>query len=289
MNRSGTTREVERSDGTTIRYTASGPTDGPAVVLVHGWACNRRDFDAVVDLLPGNYRVLAVDLAEHGESRSTREVWTMAEFARDVAAAVRAESVDRCVVVGHSLGATVAVELARLLPDVVSHVVALDALHYLFLYPALDERQTAAVLQPFHDDFTGAVRGMVEAGSPPGTDEARKDAYFEAMVSVRQPAGSRAFAGLVHWDMDAVLSEVTQPITVFAVRELLSQEAVDRYRNRLQIVPVDLGSHHFHVESPEGTAALLAGVVDEQGRADPPPPVAGEDPAAAVRPPRSGG
>lgn len=134
--------------------------------------------------LPKNYRVLAIDLAEHGESRSTRDVWTMEEFARDVAAVLEAESVNTAVVAGHSLGGAVAVEVGRLLPDTVSHVVALDA----------------------------------------------------------------------------ALRETKQPITVFAIRDLVTQEAIDRYGDRLDIVLVDLGSHHFPVEAPEGTAKLLASV-----------------------------
>ncbi|MFJ9033670.1 alpha/beta fold hydrolase [Streptomyces sp. NPDC102274] len=255
--------EVRRSDRTTIRYTASGPVGGPTLALIHGWACDRSDFDAVTDHLPENYRVLAIDLAEHGESRSTRDVWTMEEFARDVAAVLEAESVDTCVVAGHSLGGAVAVEVGRLLPDTVSHVVALEALHHLFLFPALSEEQTGAALHTFGEDFAGGVRGLVEAGSLAGTDTALKDSYFEKMVAVRQPAGLRSMEGLVHWDMDAALRETKQPITVFAVRELVTQEAIDRYGDRFDIVLVDLGSHHFPVEAPEGTAKLLADVGTE--------------------------
>ncbi|WP_028922135.1 alpha/beta fold hydrolase [Pseudonocardia acaciae] len=254
-------RTVRRPGDTTIRYTVSGPAGGPTLALIHGWGCDRTDFDAITGFLPGHYRVLAVDLAEHGESRSTRDVWTMEEFARDVAAVLDAESVDGCVVVGHSLGGAVAVETARALPDVVTHVVALDALHYLSLFPAQDERRADAVLRPFHEDFASAMRGMVEAGSPPGTHPALKDAYFAKMAAVRQPAGLLSLEGLVRWDMDAALREVTAPITLFAVRSIITGEAVDRYRDRLRIVPVDLGTHHFHVESPEGTATLLTGVV----------------------------
>lgn len=261
LHRTTATREVQRLNDTTIRYTISGPAHGPTLVLIHGWACNRNDFDAVTGFLPDDYRVLAIDLAEHGESRSTRDTWTMEEFARDVEAVLEAEAVDSCAVVGHSLGGAVAVELGRLLPDVVTHVIALDALHYLFLFAALDEQQADAVLHPFREDFATAMRGMVEAGSPAGTDPALKEAHFERMVAVRQPAGLRSFEGLVHWNMDAALREVKQPITLFAVREMVTQEAIDRYRDRMRIVLVDLGSHHFHVESPEGAAELLAGVV----------------------------
>ncbi|MEL3945318.1 alpha/beta fold hydrolase [Streptomyces sp. LNU-CPARS28] len=249
-----------RSGHTTIHYTAAGPAEGPALVLVHGWACDRGDFDAVTRHLPDDHRVLAVDLAEHGASRSTREVWTIREFARDVAAVLEAESVTEAVVAGHSLGAAVAVEVGRLLPGTVSHVVALDGLHYLSLFPAQNEEQADVLVGLFRDDFAGAVRGLVEGGSPAGTDQALMDAYFEKMVAVRQPAGLRAIEGLVHWDMDAALRETKQPITVFAVRDLVTQEAIDRYGDRFDIVPVDLGTHHFPVEAPEATAKLLAGL-----------------------------
>ncbi|MET0136456.1 MAG: alpha/beta hydrolase [Kibdelosporangium sp.] len=260
-DRAVSNREVRRSGDTTIRYTVSGPAEGPTVVLVHGWACRRSDYDAVTEFLPGDYRVIAVDLAEHGESRSTRDVWTIEEFARDVVAVLDAESVSECVVVGHSLGGAVVVEVARLRPGTVTHIVALDALHYLFLFGALDEEQAEGLLRPVRADFAGLVRDMVEAGSPPGTDPALKEAHFEKMVAVRQPAGTHAFEGLVAWNMEEALSDVRQPITMFGVRDLVTQEAVGRLGDRIDIVLVDLGSHHFHVESPEATAKLVAGVV----------------------------
>jgi pimeloyl-ACP methyl ester carboxylesterase len=187
----------------------------------------------------------------------------MEEFAYDVAAVLEAESSTTAVVAGHSLGGAVGVETARLLPGTVSHVVALDSLTYLSLFPAQTDEQTDAMVHLFREDFAAAVRGLVEAGSPAGFDPARKEAYFEKMVAVRQPAGLRSIEGLVRWDMDAALRETKQPITVFAVRDLAAQEAIDRYGDRFDIVLVDLGSHHFPVESPEGTAKLLASVGTE--------------------------
>jgi len=258
-NSARTTREVRREDHTTIRYTAGGPSGGPTLALIHGWGCDRGDFDAVTDHLPAGFRVLAIDLAEHGESRSTRDVWTMEEFALDVAAVLEAEAVARCVVVGHSLGGAVAVEVGRLLPGIVSRVVALDALHYLSLFPAQSEEQTTATLRVFQDDFAAGVRALVEGGSPAGTDPALREAYFQKMVAVRQPAGLRCFDGLLRWDMDAALRETKPPVTVLAIRDLVAPEALDRYGDRLDIVLVDLGSHHFPVEAPEETARLLAG------------------------------
>ncbi|WP_446046227.1 alpha/beta fold hydrolase [Streptomyces olivaceus] len=256
-------REVGRAEETVIRYTVSGPAEGPTAVLVHGWACDRRDYDELTGCLPNDHRVIAVDLAEHGESRSARDVWTMAEFARDVAAVIEAESVGECTVVGHSLGGAVAVEVGRLLPDTVTRVVALDALHYLFLFGALERQQAEEMVRTVRDDFVGMVRNMVESGSPAGTDPALKSSYFEKMMTVRQPAGTRAFEGLVAWNMEEALEAVKQPITVLAVRDLTTQEALDRLADRIDIVPTELGSHHFHRESPEETARLLVDIMSE--------------------------
>jgi hypothetical protein len=102
---------------------------------------------------------------------------------------------------------------------------------------------------------------MVEAGSPPGTDPALKDAYFTRMMGVRQPEGRRTFEALVRWNMEEALSEAKQPVTVFGVRALVTPEAIDHLGDRVRVVPVDLGSHHFQVEAPEGTAGLVAGVL----------------------------
>jgi pimeloyl-ACP methyl ester carboxylesterase len=248
-SRSTANRAVERSGPTTIWYTVSGPATGPVLVLIHGWCCDRTDFDEVTRFLPDGYRVLAVDLAEHGDSRSARDSWTIEEFARDVAAVMAAESVDSCVVAGHSLGAAVAVELARLRPEAVTHIAALDGLHYLSVYPLQDEPHANAVLEPLRHDFRRGLRAMVG------------DTYFPRMATVRQPAGLRTIEGLVHWDMDAALRKIDQPITVFAVRGFVSQQAIDRYGDRMNIEQVDLGSHHFLVESPAGTARLLTSVM----------------------------
>jgi pimeloyl-ACP methyl ester carboxylesterase len=251
------TRTVRRADGTSIHYTVSGPAKGPTWVYVHGWGCRRTDFAEVAAFLPTDHRVLAVDLAGHGDSTSDRATWTMREFARDVAAVTDAESVERATVVGHSLGGAVALELARLRPDLVTQVIGLDSFHYLGLYPAAEETAARALLRTFEDDFSAAVRGLVAMGSVPDTDPAFSEEIFRTMSSIAPPVGTSALAGLLRWDMDEALRAVPRPVSTLAVRALLDPAAVDRYRDRIDFVVHDLGSHHFLVEQPEATAKLL--------------------------------
>ena len=250
-------RTVSRAGETSISYTVSGPPEGPTWVYVHGWGCRRTDFAAVAAFLPAEHRVIAVDLAGHGDSTSTRTDWTMAEFARDVAAVIDAESVERCAVVGHSLGGAVAVELARLRPDVVTQVIGLDSFHYLGLYPAIEDGAARGLLQTFEDDFPAGVRSLVVMGSVPDTDPEFGETIFAKMSSIAPAVGTGALAEMLRWDMDEALDAVPHPVATLAVRGLLDPVAPERYGDRIDFVVHELGSHHFLLEQPEETAKLL--------------------------------
>jgi hypothetical protein len=77
-------------DGIPIAYSVSG--DGaPALVFVHGWLCDRTYWRGQLEPFSKDHKVVAIDLAGHGESgRGTRSAFTMQSFGGDVAAVVEA-------------------------------------------------------------------------------------------------------------------------------------------------------------------------------------------------------
>ena len=78
------------------------------------------------------------------------------------------------------------------------------------------------------------------------------------MASIPEGPGIAALEGLLRWDLDAALSGLQVPVTTFAARSLLAPEAVERYGDRMEIVPVEHGGHFYLREQPRATAALLA-------------------------------
>ncbi|WP_031469599.1 alpha/beta fold hydrolase [Sciscionella sediminilitoris] len=256
----GAVRAVERNDTTSIRYTVRGPAAGHTWVLIHGWGCRRADFTALAANLPEDHRVIAVALPGHGDSRSTREVWSMTEFARDVAAVTDAEGVGHATVVGHSMGGAVAVEFARLRPAVAERVIGIDTFHYLSLYPPVAETAARRLLDEFAADFPAGVRGLVDMGSVPGADPGFTEEIFAKMAGIPESVGIPALEGILRWDMDEALAAVSAPVSTLAVRGLLDPSAVDRYGDRIEFVVHELGGHHFHLEAPEQTAELLLAV-----------------------------
>jgi pimeloyl-ACP methyl ester carboxylesterase len=113
-------------DGLKLHSAAAGKGSA-ALIFVHGWTCDSSSWTAQVPEFAKKYRVLTLDLPGHGRSAAPADgKFSMNLFARAVES-VRAEArVDRVVLVGHSMGAPVIREYARLFPQHVAGLVAVD-------------------------------------------------------------------------------------------------------------------------------------------------------------------
>jgi pimeloyl-ACP methyl ester carboxylesterase len=85
---------------------------GEPLLLLHGIGSTHDDFAALRPRLDGDYRVLAPDLPGHGRSAPQRGRPTVAAIADAVAGDLDELGVSRVHVLGNSLGARVAIELA---------------------------------------------------------------------------------------------------------------------------------------------------------------------------------
>src|SRR5882672_7797720 len=118
---------AQSADGVPIHYATQGQGE-IAVVFVHGWAINRRYWDAQVPVFAHTHRLVTLDLAGHGRSGSERKDWTMAAFGQDVRAVVEALSLKKVVLVGHSMSGNVILEATRAMPERVVGLVPVDTL-----------------------------------------------------------------------------------------------------------------------------------------------------------------
>jgi len=89
-------------------------SDTPWVLALHGWRRDHRDFDAV--LAPPGIDAVALDLPGFGSAPVPETVWGTPEYAEAVAAMLD-EMAERVVVLGHSFGGRIAVQLAARNPD----------------------------------------------------------------------------------------------------------------------------------------------------------------------------
>jgi pimeloyl-ACP methyl ester carboxylesterase len=115
-------------NGVRIAYDDS-PGDGPLVVLVMGTGSPGRVWHAhqVPALRAAGHRVVTLDNRGAGASDDGAEGFTIDDMVGDVAALVEHLDAGPAAVIGTSLGARIAVELALARPDLVTRVAALAA------------------------------------------------------------------------------------------------------------------------------------------------------------------
>ncbi len=110
--------------GVRVRFLEAG--FGPAVILVHGFLASHTAWDPVFAALTTRFRVIAPDLPGFGESEKPppgRYAYTSAAFAESLVDLIAAVDVNRASVIGQRMGATVALSMAVLYPDLVERLV----------------------------------------------------------------------------------------------------------------------------------------------------------------------
>jgi 2-succinyl-6-hydroxy-2,4-cyclohexadiene-1-carboxylate synthase len=102
-----------------FNYSLSGSRDRQIILFLHGFLGDRADFAQVISLLSEQFYCLAVDLPGHGKTRGVGgdESYTMPNTARALVDLLDSLNIERCFLVGYSMGGRLALYLALNFPE----------------------------------------------------------------------------------------------------------------------------------------------------------------------------
>ena len=149
-----------------VEYPAAKPT----LLLLHGVARNGRDWEPLLPELAADWRVVALDHRGHGGSDRVPGEYLVADYGRDAAAFVRSTFTEPITVMGHSLGAMIALAVAAECGAIVERVVLED--------PPFHTMGRAIGATPYRAQFAG----MREVARRGGDSEAMTDALAEIRI-----------------------------------------------------------------------------------------------------------
>src|SRR5438874_5425682 len=146
---------IRAEDGLSIVTEVCGKGD-TALVFLHGWCGDREYWKHQVQVFAPDYRVVVLDQAGHGESGKDRKVWNVSSLAGDVEAVVKTLGLKRVILIGHSMGGSVALVAAKRMPGTVVAVIGVDTLQNAeFKMP---EDVSKKFFEGFETDFKGTMR-----------------------------------------------------------------------------------------------------------------------------------
>ena len=221
------------------RYEMQGPAGAQVLVLIHGLGLNRRVWDAWRSWLAQRYRVLSYDLYGHGESVSPPGQPSLTLFALQLLDLLDELGIERCTLVGFSLGGMINRRMAMDYPDRVESLVVLNSPH---------EREPEAQRQV-------EQRALDSADSGPGANlEATIERWFTAPFRQRETACIEQVRGWVLAN-DPQDYALCRRVLAFGVTELIRPEPPIRKPTLVMTCEYDSGS-------TPGMSQAIAGEID---------------------------
>jgi len=116
-------KSVALPNGETLAFIDMGARAGPAVVFIHGYTDNARDWVPMLPYVSKRHRLILVDIRGHGQSSKPECCYTRFDFAYDIKLLLDSLGVSKADIVGHSLGSIIAQTFAEFWPERTAHVV----------------------------------------------------------------------------------------------------------------------------------------------------------------------
>ncbi|HYG86187.1 MAG TPA: alpha/beta hydrolase [Azospirillum sp.] len=258
--------ELIVNDQSVFAHTGGRPFDPslPAVVLIHGAGMDHTVWNLQSRYLAHHGRsVLAVDLPGHGRSGGP-PLTSIGEMANWVVALLEAVGVSRAALVGHSMGALVALEAAALYPDRVEALALLGVAEKMPVHPDL--------LKAAFDNDPQAIELVTGWGFGPRGHVGGNAAPGLALVPTSRRLMGRQKPGVLGIDLAACNAYTRGPEAAMQVvcPALFLLGALDRMTpakagralaarvKTSQVIVLPVIGHMVMVEAPDPTIDVLA-------------------------------
>ncbi len=250
----GITRKIEDDkiklpDGR-MHYQALGK--GPALVLLHSMASSIWSWSTVLEPLAEKHSVYALDTMGQGDSDKPSRDYSIADYANSVVDFMKAKGINKATLIGNSVGAVIAVQMAAANPAIVDKMVLVGCP----CRETEEERQQARLTMKTQYD---------EKGIPlPRSLDDLKLSYAHATPKLQaQVNEDRAKAGVWAWkcavannsfDIASALKKVkSTTLLVFGEKDMLrsKEKALQNYLKGSKLVIIPDAGHLPQVDNPK--------------------------------------
>lgn len=258
----GNTAVVNAADGVPIHYAVQGKGD-PALVFIHCWACDRNLWENQVPEFSKKYRVVTIDLPGHGQSGQGRTNWSIESYGDDVKAVVTKLGLKRVVLIGSSMGAPIALEATRRMPDRVVAIVPVDSL--LDVDQKVPPDQLDAVFKQLQADYQGATTTLMnQFFFAPGTPAAVKERVLREATSRPPEMAIAILKAVFAYDAVPALKETKVPIhAINGDRSPTNLDANRKYAPQFDAVIIKGSGHYPMLEDPARFNQLLTEILSK--------------------------
>lgn len=231
----------------------AGAVDAPKLLFVHGWACTHDTMKPLISALSAAYHCYSVDLLGHGESPKSADysITTQCSAIEATLAGVTEEM----VVIGHSMGGQIALELA-----------------------ARGKARCAILLDPAHIlPHSGAIKWgklqqerLAQGDVPKQMDQfARSQFHYyvdpvliETLAATMQATDPdvvcSVWDAIISYDGESALNRLAVPVlTIFADAPLNDGRAMARASKHIHLAQTACSGHMQQYDAPDQVVTMI--------------------------------
>lgn len=205
------------SNGVSIEYLDQG--EGPVLLLLHGLGSTKADWDYQKEAFSEAFRVIAPDLRGHGNSSKpvSKKEYGISQCGEDMRLLLKALNIEKCTVVGFSMGGAIAFDMALKYPELIDKMIIVNSAPDFndlgwFGWKMIIERTLFLKLR----GMAPLARKVTNAMFPePGQKELRDAFYARASKNDLKPY-YYSFRTLMNWGIGEKVREITVPTLIVA-------------------------------------------------------------------------
>lgn len=257
-------------------------TEGRDLILIPGLTSSPEIWQPLIDRLEGPHRIHVLHLQGFAgaPAKDNAEGPVAAPVAEELARYIRESGIENPVVIGHSMGGTIALMLAARHPELVGKLMVVDQIPFMgqaFGNPNATPENMRPMADMIRDGMIGATPEQYAAQSAGSiaqmvrTESLREGPLRDAATSDQRTAGN-AMHELIITDLRPELAAITAPTEVVYVAFAwpgMTPEMSDRiYRASYAGLPgatfkrVDDSAHFIMLDQPDVLAAEVNAFID---------------------------
>jgi non-heme chloroperoxidase len=260
-------KTVRLPNNVTLLYVEHGNGTGLPMLLLHGFAGSWRSFQELLPLLPETIHAFAPTQRGHGEASHPDTGYAPQDFASDMQAFLDALDLRAAVIVGHSMGASIALRFAADYPAQTLGLVSISARARMKDRPGLKELWETKISKLEDPADRNFIRSFVESTFDSSIRDDTRDALFQDSLKVPAKVWRQAFRTALQADLLRGIDNISVPTLLIwgAKDKSISRADQDAIAGRIagsqRIVYPGIG-HSPHIEAPNRLAGDLIDFIE---------------------------
>jgi pimeloyl-ACP methyl ester carboxylesterase len=242
-----------------------------SLVFIHGWGCDLNTWKYQFDYFKDTYHVVLIDLPGFGQSDKVEKDYTIDLFAQAVLEIIYDLEIKNPVLVAHSMGLPVAMEVLMQLDAESAMLCNIDGVFFDFPTDSIEKQQYQESLTEFANMFKGEsyhqnvelfCKGFITETTP----EEVKNYILSTMTATPQEVGYSSMKSLVdpkYWDKEIIPQRT---IAIYAKTADLSPENESLLRRQfpnMTYLEMDNVNHFLMMEKPEALNDILKAFIEK--------------------------